>query len=73
MSEYRRAVSTLFQDKEDEKLLSAVCDQLTHSKLIARLYYKNIRAVRSSAKNIEAIHKHLENAGDDVNAVEMQD
>ena len=52
----------MIQDKCDEREFSECCDQLTHSKAVARMFYKNLTAVRSSAQSIEKIYATLANA-----------
>ena len=60
MNSVRRACSTIAQDTHDEVLFGVVCDQMTHSKLVARSYYKNLQSLNDAAKNNDKIHKCLE-------------
>ena len=56
---WRRAISTLIQDEADEKLFDITCSQLAHSKMVARVCYKNLVAIRNSANNINDALKRI--------------
>ena len=71
---FRRAVSTIVQDAEDELMLSKATTQMSHSKAVARCYYKNVKSYEMSANDMVHIEDSIKNRFDKLmKSAEMQD